>query len=165
MPFRTRLALAQPFETWPSMKSAAEQRYWNGLALALVGAGSETGALYLTGYAAEMLLKCAYFQMIGVPAAQDIAPHLQGARTHAFWRGGNLHNLKSWFWLLSDVRFLRGVPWPAASAATIERHVMTVDAHRRESLRYTAFVATESELNEAFVGVGWLLTNYDTLWR
>lgn len=147
------------------MKSAAEQRYWDSLALALTGGGSETGALYLTGYAAEMLMKCAYFQIIGVPVSQDIAPHLQGARTHAFWRGGNLHTLKSWFWLVNDVRFVRGIPWSAASAATIERYVLMVDTHWRESLRYTAVSATEAELNQAFIGVDWLLTNYDLLWR
>ena len=147
------------------MKSAAEQRYWDGLALALAGAGYETGALYLTGYAAEMLMKCAYFQVLGVPVIQDIAPHLQGARTHAFWRGGNLHTLKSWFWLLNDVRFVGGIPWSATSAATIERYVLMVDVHWRESLRYTALPAAEAELNQAFIGADWLLTNYDLLWR
>ncbi len=147
------------------MKSAAEQRYWDSLALALTGAGSETGALYLTGYAAEMLMKCAYFQIIGVPVTQDIAPHLQGARTHAFWRGGNLHTLKSWYWLLNDIRSVKGIPWPPASAATIERYVLMVDTHWRESLRYTALPATEAELNQAFMGADWLLTNYDLLWR
>ena len=118
------------------MQSAAEQRYWDGLTLALAGAGSETGALYLLGYTAEMLLKCAYFQTTNVPVSRNIAPHLQGARTHAFWRGGNLHNLRSWFWLLNDVRYMQGISWSPMSAATIERHVLMVDAHWRESLRF-----------------------------
>ena len=116
------------------------------------------------GYVAEMLLKCAYFQVIGVPDTHNLVSHLQGARTHASWRGGNLHNLRSWFWLLNDVRSLRGVPWSPVTAATVERHVLTVDANWRESLRYTAFAATEVELNQVFLSVDWLRANYIQLW-
>ena len=165
MTLLTRLTIAEPVETWPGMKQAAERRLWDGLILALGGPGYETGAIYLMGYVAEMLLKSAYFQVTGVPVAQNIASHLQGARTHASWRGGNLHNLRSWFALLNDVRFLRGVPWSAVTAATVARHVFTVDAHWRESLRYSAFAATEAELNEVFISVDWLHANYDKLWR
>ncbi len=63
------------------------------LAVAMGDSGHETGAVYLLGYVAEMLLKTAYFRIISVPTGQNIAPHLQGARSHASWRGGNLHNL------------------------------------------------------------------------
>ena len=165
MSFLTRLAASEPMETWPRMRLAADRRLWDSLTLALGGSGCETGAIYLLGYVAEMLLKCAYFQVIGVPVAQSIASHLQGARGHASWRGGNLHNLRSWFALLNDARSLKGVPWSAVTAATVERHVLTADTHWRESLRYTAFAATEEELNEVFGSVDWLLPNYDLLWR
>ncbi len=165
MPFLTRLAVAEPFETWPGMKSAAEQRYWDGLILALGAPGTETGAIYLLGYVAEMFLKTAYFQIIGVPNSHNIGSHLQGARTHASWRGGNLHNLRSWVVLLNNVRSIQGKPWNAVTAATIERHVLTIDSHWRESLRYTSFAATGAELDEVFASVDWLRFNYDLLWR
>lgn len=165
MSFRTRLALAQPFETWPQMELAAEQRYWDGLTLALGEAGSETGALYLLGYVVEMLLKTAYFRVTSIAPAHNLAPHLRTAHRDARWRGGNLHNLQSWFYLLNDVRFFQGKPWNPVLASSIERHVLVVDAHWRESLRYTAFAANGAELEETLASVDWLLTQYDSLWR
>lgn len=165
MPFRSRLALKQPFETWPLMELAGEQRYWDSLALALADSGNETGALYLLGYVAEMLLKTAYFRVISLPPSDDIGPSLRAANRDAHWRGGNLHNLGSWFYLLGDIRFFQGRPWDAAQAATVERHVLTVDSHWRETLRYTFVAAETSELEEAFASVDWLLANYVVLWR
>ena len=147
------------------MKSAAEQRYWDGLALALASAGSETGALYLLGYVAEMLLKTACFRAVGIAAGDDIAPHLRAAHRDARWRGGNLHNLQSWFYLLNDVRFFQGNPWNPVLASSIERHVLTVDSHWRETLRCTPLAATDAELEETLASVDWLLAGYHLLWR
>ena len=147
------------------MEQAAAQRFWDALTLATGDAGHEAGAIYLLGYVAEMLLKTAYFRVTGVPPSQNIAPHLTAARRNASWRGGNLHNLHSWFALLNDARFFRGNPWGAVVAATIERRVLIVVSHWRESSRYTSLAATNAELEEAFVSVDWLLGNYDALWR
>ena len=147
------------------MELAAEQRYWGGLTLALSEAGSETSALYLLGYVAEMLLKTAYFRVIGVPPGDNIASHLQMARSHASWRGGNLHNLRSWLYLLADVRFFQGNPWSPVLVAVIERYVLTVDAHWRETLRYASLAASDVELEETLASVDWLLANYAVLWR
>lgn len=58
MSFKARLALVHPFETWPVMEVADEQRYWAGL----------------------MLLKTAYFRVVGIAAEDDIASHLRTAR-------------------------------------------------------------------------------------
>ena len=165
MAFRARLILAEPFETWPLMELAAEQRYWDGLALALADSGSETGALYLLGYVAEMLLKTAYFRIAGVPSGDDIAPSLKAASNNSAWLGGNLHNLRSWVALLNAIRFAQGNPWDVLTAAAVERHVLTIDSHWRESIRYTAFAATSAELEEVLTSVDWLHNNYDTLWR
>jgi len=165
MAFRSRLALAEPFETWPLMELAAEQRYWDGLNLAMGEKGCETGALYLLGYVAEMLLKTAYFRINSISPSDNIAPHLRTANQHSRWRGGNLHNLRSWFYLLDDVRTYRGNPWSPVLVATVERHVLTVDAHWRESLRYTSVAANDAELEETFASVDWLLANYNVLWR
>jgi len=41
---------------------SARQRYHDGLALA--GTGNRTASIYLWGYAAEMLLKAAYFALL-----------------------------------------------------------------------------------------------------
>lgn len=165
MPFLTRLAVAEPFETWPGMEQAAAQRFWDALALATGDAGHEAGAIYLFGYVAEMLLKTAYFRVTGVPPSQDIAPHLMAARRNASWRGGNLHDLRSWFALLNDARSLQGNPWGIVTAAIIDRHVLTVASHWRESLRYSPLTATDAELEEVLASVDWLLGNYNILWR
>ena len=146
------------------MELAAEQRYWDGLALALADTGNETGALYLLGYVAEMLLKTAYFRLAGVPDADNIAPSLKAASNNAAWLGGNLHNLRSWVALLNAVRFDEGKPWDVLTAVTVERHVLIIDSHWRESIRYTAFAATVAEVEEVLTSVDWLHDNYDTLW-
>ena len=89
----------------------------------------------------------------------------QTCRSRRGVHGGNLHNLHSWFALLNDARFFRGNPWGAVVAATIERRVLIVVSHWRESSRYTSLAATNAELEEALVSVDWLLGNYDALWR
>lgn len=147
------------------MELAAEQRYWDGLTLALAGAGNTTGALYLLGYVPEMLLKTAYFRVMSISPADNIGPYLKAVYRDTRWRGGNLHNLKSWLYLLNDVRFLQGNPWNPVLAATVERHILTIDAHWRESLRYTPLAANDAELEETLASVDWLLVNYDVLWK
>ena len=146
------------------MELAAEQRYWDSLTLALTGTGVETGAVYLLGYAVEVLLKTAYFRVVSVPSGQDIGSPLLAARRSAAWRGGNLHNLTSWFELLNDARYLQGNAWSIPTATAIELRVLTVSSHWRESLRYTSFAATNAELEEVFGSVDWLIGNYSLLW-
>ena len=165
MPFLTRLAVAEPFETWPGMEQAATQRFWDALALATADAGHEAASIYLLGYVAEMLLKTAYFRVTGVLSSQDIAPLLTALRKNIFLRGGNLHNLRGWLDLLNDTRYFQDKAWTVVTAAVIERHVLTVSAHWRESLRYASLSATNVELEEVLASVDWLLDNYDILWR
>ncbi len=165
MSFLSRLKLAEPFETWPRMELAAEQRYWDGLTLALANTGNENVSIYLFGYVAEMLLKTAYFQVIQLPRSDNIVSSLKEAQKNAFWLGGNLHNLRSWVNLLNEVRAFQGIPWHPVMAASIERHVLIVESHWRESIRYTSFPATATELEEVFTSVDWLRANSEILWR
>ena len=51
-------------------RSAGRQRFDDGLALAAVG--RRTGAIYLWGYAAEMILKSAYFSVVGLDESAEI---------------------------------------------------------------------------------------------
>jgi hypothetical protein len=165
LPFLTRLAVAEPFETWTGMERAAAQRFWDALVLATGEAGHEAGAIYLFGYVAEMLLKTAYFRFIGVPVGQDIAPVLRAVRNHSLWTGRNLHDLRSWIDFLIDIRQLQGQPLSPLTAGAIRQRVLAVDAHWRESLRYTPQAATVIELDETFAGVEWLRDNHALLWR
>lgn len=165
MPFLARLTSLEPYETWPGMEQAAEARFWDGFTLAAGDSDNQTGSIYLLGYVVEMLLKTAYFRVTHVGMGENIAPHLQGARTHALWQRGNLHNLRSWIALLNDIRFAQGMAWDVVTATIIESHVLTVAAHWSESLRYTSVSATRTELDEVFASAEWLLTNRELLWR
>jgi hypothetical protein len=71
-------------ESIGEFRASALQRFEDGMALA--GQGHRTGAIYLWGYSAEMLLKAAYFSVLGrpVPAvltwAGDILPAINAGR-------------------------------------------------------------------------------------
>ena len=51
-------------------RAAARQRFDDGLSLA--AAGRRTGAIYLFGYTAEMILKAAYFSLSGLTETDTI---------------------------------------------------------------------------------------------
>jgi len=159
-----RLAVAEPVETWPGMRQAAETRFWDGLALAAGESDHAAGAVYLLGYVAEMLLKTAYFRFVGVPPGENLAPHLRAVRAHAAWTGRNLHDLRSWVDFLVDVRRLQGQPLPPAFAGQARVQTLAVDVHWRESLRYTSLPALDLELSQVYDGVEWLRLNHTALW-
>lgn len=168
MPFLTRLAALEPFETWPSMEQAAEQRYWDGLALATSDTGHEAGAIYLLGYVAEMLLKTACFRTAEIGPHDDLwARHgaFDQVKTFASWTGRNLHDLTGWLQFLIDIRQAIGRPLDPVTAGLMTAAVLDVNAHWRESLRYRFSAALESELDAVADNVEWLRLNYDRLWR
>ena len=165
MPFLTRLAVAEPFETWPGMEQAAAQRFWDALALATADAGHEAGRGLSIRVRRGDADQTAYFRFVGVPAGRDIAPALRTVRSHSLWTGRNLHDLRSWIDFLIDIRRLQGLPLSPPMAGAIRGHVLAVDSHWRESLRYTSQAATVAELNETFAGVEWLRDNHALLWR
>ncbi len=167
MPFVTRLQTVEAFETWPRMEVAAEERFRDGLTLADSGAGRATGAIYLFGYVAEMLLKTAVFRTQNVAYDANLGQRggpLDFARTLSLWRGRNLHDLRAWVDFLIDYRSLLGMPFDPSEAAQIRRHVLAVDAHWREWLRYKSASATLLELNEVYESVQWLRANHARLW-
>src|SRR4051812_22970226 len=89
-------------DTIEEFERAAQARF--GEAGVLLAAGSYAGAVYLLGYTAEMLLKAAWFRLMGHAPAQTIEPgDWAAARSLAASLGlplGNLHNIAAW------VRFL-----------------------------------------------------------
>jgi hypothetical protein len=163
--YLTRLAVVEPFETWPGMELAAEQRFWDGLALASGVVDHRLGGVYLLGYSAEMLLKTAYFRFVGVPPGDDIAPYLRAVRAHALWRGRNLHDLRSWLDFLLDFRRAQGHPVALSIAGLARIQVLAVDVHWRESLRYASLRPLDQELNQVYESVEWLRNNHALLWR
>src|SRR5262249_43227714 len=97
-------------------RAAAGLRYREAQRLAV--AGDRLAAIYLGGYAAEMLLKAAYFRLTGWTATQTISlADLQNARDYAKTHHGlpwatSLHDLTRWRELLTEERKLRLVAYP-----------------------------------------------------
>src|SRR5438105_4955713 len=82
-------------------RTAARQRFDD--ALAMVAQARRTGAIYLWGYTSEMLLKAAYFSLIGLPETQslswgaDLRPAIVRGRVLGVpWpRQGEGHNVRA----------------------------------------------------------------------
>jgi hypothetical protein len=75
---RRLIERCQP-ESVCEFRASARQRYDDGFALA--AAGNRTAAIYLWGYAPEMILKAAYFSLSGLGEhdAITVPGHIQPA--------------------------------------------------------------------------------------
>ena len=105
MPLVTRAATRR--HSVVAFRAAAGARYRE--ALELERSGHRLVAIYLFGYAAEMLVKAAYFRAAGwAPAAPITHAHMTAARSRALaapllWPG-NLHDIAGWARLLVHTR-------------------------------------------------------------
>jgi hypothetical protein len=158
MSLTARRRLALPHETWPNMRAAAEERYWDAMTLAVSGSGRATGAVYLFGYVAEILLKTAYCQLVQLPQTDNVYRFLSS-------RSSTLHDLSSLERLLQRTRSTIDNPMTPEIAAGLDYRVKIIESHREVSMRYYAFTATSGELGEVYESVEWIRTNYDRLWR
>jgi len=163
MSLLTRLAVIEPQETWPRLRSAATERFWDGFDLATSGEDRRLGAIYLLGYVVEMLLKVAFFRVREWPTNQAV--DLGAVKAHTAWVGGNLHNVTGLADLLIAERGILNRPFDPVFAGELRRRVLIVASHWRENLRYRSAVAETDELAEVYQSVDWLVTNADELWR
>ena len=102
MSFRTRLEDMQ--ETVQELEDASEVRYRESILL-LDSEETRTAGVYLLGYAAEMLLKTAYFRFVGAASSDAVADLLGAAKAAArvLQRGvdsENYHSAIFWAQLL-----------------------------------------------------------------
>jgi hypothetical protein len=141
---------------------AARQRFEDGVSLARTG--RRTAAIYVWGYAGEMLLKAAYFHALGFPPTRTITPaDLRGAIANAARLGfpwvGNLHNLESWAQLLTSTR--AATPGLAYASPPFANEVLAgarrVQRLWSETLRYHNNVAYLYEVSQVRVATEWLL--------
>jgi hypothetical protein len=147
---------------------AAHQRFRDGLALA--PEGRRTAAIYLWGYAAEMMLKAAYFKLIGFPPTQNITKaDLRGAVSNAGRLGfawiGNWHSLDSWAQLLVSTR-ASATAW-AYPDPSFGNHVLArsrqVQRLWSEVLRYHKNVAYPHEVDTVKAATEWLFLHSSQL--
>jgi hypothetical protein len=161
MPLIARIA---PHHTIRDFRAAARLRYDEGRRLAL--GGDRLAAIYLWGYAAEMLLKAAYFRLVGWLPAQAITLHdLHDAKNYAVHHLGLhwptiLHDLSRWHELLVEERRLRLLPYAAAFARSLQARVRHIYLNWREHLRYRTNHPYRGEVGRVFQAVQWLLGQY-----
>jgi hypothetical protein len=138
------------------------------------GTGNRTAAIYLWGYAAEMILKAAYFTLSGLADldAITVPGHIQpainrgrAAPLNIAWPNlGAGHNIRAWAELLVAARALvPGAAYVPAVAADLQTCGQVIWRFWRETLRYhknRAYLFEVQQVREATV---WLLVNSDAL--
>jgi hypothetical protein len=158
-------------DRWPELERASRERFLDALALATAAEERPTGAAYLAGYAAEILLKTAYYRVRGLAQSDDVAGELRGMQARASelgctWRAGRYrHDLLDLASLLVQERQIRGEPFDSYFAAALAGHVVNLTQNWSEQLRYKDVLASAQELTELFESVIWILNSYETLWR
>ena len=127
--------------------------------------GDRLVGVYLSGYAVEMILKSAYFRVVGKRAYDPIPlSELQGIKKRVklslgiVW-SGNLHNLPQWVELLVEERKLLGNPCTLAFASRLTDQVGQIYANWREDLRYRVNRPRFGEWGQVVRAVEWLLAN------
>jgi hypothetical protein len=141
----------------------------------LIATGDFSAGIYLLGYAAEMLLKNAYFRFTGASLLDEVEPRLSPAKTAGRDKNGNglipniscesYHSLRFWAMLLQAKRIQQGRPWPD-SRFTLEFERCTESLHNNwwVEMRYRRSVAKPEESLQILSDVGWLRTHQTVLW-
>lgn len=154
-------------------RAAALRRYGDGLALAETGVRERrTGAIYLWGYAVEMVLKAAVFSAFGYDEREEITgPDLNAVKGLApdlglVWpKNANLHRIDLWSQVLVRLR----VDDPTASDASLaDTDVILARSVRvlrvwRETLRYHPNTAYGHEVRVVRRECEWFLRWADEL--
>jgi hypothetical protein len=146
-------------------RAAARQRYSDGLALA--AAGNRTAAIYLWGYTAEMVLKAAYFSVVGISdddpitMAGHIRPAIHRGRAapfHIAWPPrGEGHNVRAWAELLVAARAQNpATAYGPDVAFQVQGCGQAIGQHWNETLRYHKNRAYLHELRRVSQATDWL---------
>lgn len=160
---RRLLERCQP-DSIREFRAAARIRYHDGLTLAMQG--HRTAAIYLWGYAAEMILKAAYFSFTGVKELAPltvpghIIPAINIGRSLGIpWpRAGQGHNVDAWAQLLiathaRSTQTAYSQPFEKQLARCGQR----IYQLWREVLRYHKNVAYDYEVRQMCEAVEWLV--------
>jgi hypothetical protein len=164
MPLRARL---QPEETLQDFELAWPQRYFEGLELMIQG--DTAAGIYLMGYAAEMLLKRAYFLLTGAAPTDLVGPRLGPARARAAALGvavghESYHSLLFWGLLLIEERRALGQPLPVDLEVGLLACTGRLYQNSWVELRYRPDSADPAEAEEVREAVDWLREAADRLW-
>jgi hypothetical protein len=151
-------------------RAASRQRFDDAATLA--GQGRRTAAIYLWGYAAEMLPKAAYFTLVGlgetapITVAGQIRPAIIRGRSFgiAWPPQGEGHNVRAWAELLVVERALQpATAYAPAFGRQLQRYGQRLELLWRETLRYHKNIAYPHEVAQVRAAAEWLLSNADNL--
>jgi hypothetical protein len=152
--------------TTRDFRLAARQRFEEAKRSAAVG--DRLIGVYLCGYAAEMLLKAAYFRFIGKKLTDPINMNdmrlAKGrANTPGIAWGRNFHDLPSWKELLIEERRIHGSSCSPSFGGSFNVGVANIHANWREDIRYHTNRPRVGEVSSTFQAAAWLMTNYPSL--
>ena len=164
----------KPNDSIKKFELAAQHKYQAGLTL--IESGDAATGIEQLGYAAEMLLKSAYFRFmrsrIGLnritttitgKMLRDAAR--EGARLHIRYDPESYHSLLFWALLLAAIRKDQGQPLPSEVEIGMllrmrELHSLWMIDHRYQNKNYR-----DADVSRMYVNVTWLLENHSLLWR
>lgn len=168
MGYLRRLGKKDALEDLRSLELAAERRFYDALELATAPAGCESSAIYLFGYAAEIILKVACFNLDGASLGTRTDRHrksLANLPTYKSSCGSNHHCLVGWLEVLLELRRKRGLPTTAQYRRELRRRVKTLSGEWSESIRYRSLPATRVELSRVYNTLSWLMTERFDLYK
>ncbi|MBK8257851.1 MAG: hypothetical protein IPK82_34935 [Polyangiaceae bacterium] len=147
---------------------AAEERFLD--AQALLARGHGTGAAYVVGYVAEMLLKSAVFLFDGARPSDLVYPRLSPAKKWAQKAMPgvpftNFHDILFWAWVLRKKRAERGRALPEPEAQNLMRIAHRLNRGWSVELRYFGFEVTIEHARRCFEDVAWIKKHHPLLWR
>lgn len=159
-------------ETVQEFGLAAVEKYSEGQRLIT---GNPGAGIYLLGYAAEMLLKNAYFRFTGASLSDEVGPRLGPAKTAGRDRHGDglipnneheaHHSLRFWAMLLQAKRAEQGQSWVDIDfTLEFERCTERLYNNWWVEMRYRRDLATPNEALQVLSDVGWLRAHFMDLW-
>ena len=141
-------------------RAAAERRFEEGAVLE--HGGHRTGAIHLWGYAAEMVLKAAFFELDGFPMRRTITRRdrrraEQRAAQFGLAPARGPHDVRMWAELLVAERLRRGRRYRRSGfGVEVVRRAARVAAVWAVELRYHPNRAYEFEVRRMRADVGWI---------
>lgn len=167
MPIRSQVQSTA--ETIQGFEAAAEEKYEGGFNLLTYT--SPGNGVYLMGYAAEMLLKCAYFRVSGLGLTVPITRlELRQARTDSTNLGvladvEGFHNVAFWSELLTKKRLQQSRGLLASLETELNFRSSRLSQNWFVEMRYHLLQGvTIQDLEDVVDDVVWIKSNYESLW-
>lgn len=167
MPIRSLISRQ---ETIASFEAAATEKYEDGFNL--MASASPGNGIYLMGYAAEMLLKSAYFRLIDLAEIMPITKQdLKNARADAVTLSviasdEQFHNVEFWGELVIKKRAQQVRGLPVAVETELVRRTQRLTQNWFVEMRYRSLQGVaKQDMEDILDDVIWIKSNHENFWR